>query len=123
METKISADALQDLLRFALVTQRLAEFDADKVKREIQKAGPRIAIADAGTTVIKIHAGGKKHEASFYALGMMASQHPKIKALRQLEDVRKRIEQLVSKKCGRSRRSVGRTAPNRRALLVVHSNQ
>ena len=71
-----------------------AEFDAVKARQQVQASGNLIAIADAATTVIRIHADGMQHEASFYALDMMASQFPKIESVRRLNAVRQRLERL-----------------------------
>lgn len=94
VKTQISQEQVQELLRFALAENHLGEFDADAIKKEMAKGGPQLRIADAPTTVVRIQANGKQHEAKFYALGLKVSQYPQIKALAHLENVRKRLEQL-----------------------------
>ena len=94
LETKIPLDQLQELLRFILDEQDFAKFDAEKVQTLINKQGKLIAVSDASTTVVRVHAGGKKLEGKYYALSMMARQFPKIKPLAQFSAVQRRLERL-----------------------------
>ena len=98
IETKIELQRLQQLLKFLLDEQQFAKFNAQKVQDLVQaeqkKQGRAIAIDDAATTVIRIHADGKTVQARFYGLPMMAQQFPAVTELGQLEAARKHLEKL-----------------------------
>lgn len=100
IETKLTPKELQDLLRFALVENDFFGFDSAKVSAAVKAEqakkgviGP--VIADAPTTVIRIHANGKEHEARYYALGSAADSYPTVKQLRQLRNIEQRLHALM----------------------------
>ncbi|MEX1096578.1 MAG: hypothetical protein WED34_11060 [Planctomycetales bacterium] len=97
---KLAPDELQDLLRFLLVEQKLAQFDDQSVRKAIAAATkpgqPLIAIADAATTELTIHADGKTVTISRYALDFEASQLPTVEPLQQALAAQKRLERLRS---------------------------
>lgn len=99
VEGKLSAKDLQELLRFAVRDNDFFGFDAAKVaaavKAEQAKKGPGIAIADAATTIIRINADGKEHEAKYYALGLAANQHPAVKQLGQLRAIEQKLQNVM----------------------------
>ncbi len=89
---KISADDLQELLRFIIDENKLLEFDAKAIKAKIAKqGGPRIAIADAATTVIRVTVDGKTKQASWYP-----SPGAKLKELEQFQAIRGRLMRVRS---------------------------
>ncbi|HUT93052.1 MAG TPA: hypothetical protein VMY37_26545 [Thermoguttaceae bacterium] len=83
IETRITKDDLQALLRLAIDTNDIFKINAAeigqsidaKVKRENEKlaaqgirmVGPN-SVADGATTVVRIHADGKDHQVSLYDL-------------------------------------------------------
>jgi hypothetical protein len=91
VEARISQDALRKLVQFIMDEQEFAKFDAEAVRKAIQAKGPGLAVADAGTTVIRVNVDDKAREAEVYALGIMATQHPDIKALAQLRAIEQRL--------------------------------
>jgi len=94
LKTKIPHEQLQELLRFILGEQEFAKFDTKQVQALVNKQGKLIAVADASTTVVRVHADGMKLEGKYYALNMMARQFPKIKPLAQFSAVQRRLERL-----------------------------
>lgn len=94
-DSKISMSELQELLDFAIETQKFFEYDPKKVQEKVEQAnqgGLRIQVADAATTVIRIQADGKDKEVSHYALGMGA----KVEELKRLAAVQQRLMQVMS---------------------------
>jgi hypothetical protein len=90
---KISREELIDLLDFAVKENKFFEYDEAKVAEKLAKGGPRIAVADAATTVIKINAGGESKEVSHYALGMLGKG---VEELQQLYAIQRRLMQVQS---------------------------
>ena len=98
IEAGISQNQLQELLRFILDEQKMATFNSTRVKKAVRaaqkKRGAAIRIADAATPVLRVQADGKRFEAKYYALSMMALQYPEIKSLARFDAVRKRLERF-----------------------------
>lgn len=96
---KISQRELQELLAFAIKTNKFFEYDPAKVKKKIEiesKKRPFIPrIADAPSSVIFIQIAGKSHKVSHYALAFAASQFKTIKELQQLYAIEKRLRRLM----------------------------
>jgi hypothetical protein len=109
IETKITKDDLQALLRMAIDTNDFFKINAAeieqsldaKLKREneklaakgIAKVGPR-GISDAATTAVRIHADGKDHEVQYYALDMHARDDER---LTRLQNIATRLRVLEQK--------------------------
>ena len=96
---KITRKELQDLLRFAITENKFFKFDAAKVKEKVRKASagrPRIAIADAPSSVVEIKLAGKSHKASYYALGFAARQYKTVAELQQLYAIQQRLNRLMN---------------------------
>lgn len=89
---KISPEELQQLLAFIIEKQKFLEYDPAKVREKLNAGGPRIAIADAATTVIRVTVGGETKEVSHYALGMGA----KVEELVRLAAIQRRLLQVQS---------------------------
>lgn len=65
-EGKISPAELQELLRFAIDQQKFFEHDIKKIEEKLAKRENVIPPpTDSVTTTIRIHAGGREHEASY----------------------------------------------------------
>jgi hypothetical protein len=96
-ESKISARELQDLLRFIIRDKEFFDFDQAKVQKQMDeemRKGPAIAVRGAYTTIVRVQADGRDHEARYYALSTFANQYPKVKALGQLRDVEARLQRV-----------------------------
>ncbi len=99
IETKIPSQKVQEILHRLLDEFHLDKFDEAKVKRavarvQMQRGGIAPRIADAPTTIVRIHADGKRSTAQYYAVGMVARQYPTVKELTHLEAARKYLEQV-----------------------------
>ncbi|MEQ8787009.1 MAG: hypothetical protein RIC55_11945 [Pirellulaceae bacterium] len=89
---KISREELNELLDFAIEENKFLEYDAAKVAEKLAAGGPRFAVADAATTVLKINVNGETKEASHYALGMTRN----VEELQRLFAIQQRLMQLQS---------------------------
>lgn len=100
IEGQISTLELQQLLDMAITKNSFFKFDQETVKQAIraeqQAGGLFFRVADASTTVIRVHADDKDHTAEYYALSMHANRHPKIEELQNLQAIQKRLQQVMS---------------------------
>jgi hypothetical protein len=98
--TKISAEELQDLLRFVIDEQHFFEFDSVTAQQELEaernRTGRMMHIADGVTTVIRIQTAERDHKANFYALYEYATAYPAVKSLANLLSVEERLYHLVN---------------------------
>src|SRR5262249_47535019 len=98
IEAKISADAFQDLLRFAIDEHHFFDFDntaaSQQLRAEEDKSGLRHAIFDASTTVIRIRTSERDHTGEFYALRNYLEAYPSVKPLQDLYSVQERLLKL-----------------------------
>jgi len=90
---EISREELNDLLDFAIKENKFLEYDPAKVGEKLAEAGPRVAVADAAATVIRISVNGESKEVSRYALGMLGQG---VKELQQLYAIQRRLMQVQS---------------------------
>lgn len=90
---KISREELNDLLDFAIKENKFLEYDPAKVGEKLAEVGPRVAVADAAATVIRINVNGESKEVSHYALGMLGQG---IEELQQLYAIQRRLMQVQS---------------------------
>ena len=107
IESKISRDELQELLRLAIDECNVFAFDAAKVKQEIADKAKKVrangiiqlapVIADAPTTVIKVHADGKQVETKYYALSFAARTHKDVAALQKLQKLAERLQAVAER--------------------------
>ena len=99
LETKISADELQDLLRFAIDDHKFFEFDramaAHEVSEESKKTGFSFSASDGIETVIRIRTAEREHEARFYSLSTHARAYPDAKRVADLAAVDERLTHLL----------------------------
>ena len=91
---KIDQDELQTLLDFIIRENEFFEYDAAAVAAKLAKAGPRFAVADAATTVIKVNTTGKSKEVSHYALGIGTSV-PELDRLKAIQQRLMRVQSVV----------------------------
>jgi hypothetical protein len=99
-ESKLTAQELQDLLRFVIQENDFFNVTAAKIDAAIKDAagkGPFIAVGGAGTSVIRVEAGGKKHEVSYRGAGAYLRTYPKARPLAQFVAVEKRLSDLAGK--------------------------
>ena len=96
IEAKLSAEELQDLLRFAIDEQHFFQFDPHKeLEAEQERTGLMVDLFDGVTTVIRIQTSERDHEATFYGLYDYAMTYPAVKSLAQLLSVQNRLMHLV----------------------------
>ncbi len=101
IEARLAMAELHALLNYILDEQKLAEFDADQVQRQVrdiqQQRGSFLAIADAPTTVVTVHADGKTWVARYYALSLAAGQFPEVLPLQRLLAVERRLQGIYNR--------------------------
>jgi hypothetical protein len=93
LQSKISLDELQDILRLA-DDQDFFSFDATAVKAAIATEARRtggFGVGGASDTVIHIRLADREHDAVFNGLSAFTQQYPGIKPLAQLFTVEKRL--------------------------------
>jgi hypothetical protein len=100
IETAISGDEVQELLRFSLKEQEFLEFTSGNALQDIAvesaQCGRSVRVKeDEGTTVIHIRTADLDHEASFNSLGFFAEAYPGIKSLGQLWTIEKRLNHFM----------------------------
>jgi hypothetical protein len=96
-ESKLSAQELQNLLRFIIRDKEFFDFDQAKVQKQMDeemRKGPAIAVRGAYTTIVRVQADGRDHEARYYALSTFGNHYAKVKALGQLRDVEARLQRV-----------------------------
>jgi hypothetical protein len=89
---KLDIEEVQQLLAFIIEKQKFLEYDPAKVREKLAAGGPRLAVADAATTVIRVTVDGRTKEASHYALGIGG----KIEELERLAAIQRRLMQVQS---------------------------
>ena len=98
IEAKISAEELQELLRFAIVEQHFFEFDSETAQRELAaeeaKTGLHMCVADGVTTMIHIRTAERDHKGKFYALYDYVTAFPTLKPLLNLYAIQDRLLRL-----------------------------
>src|SRR5262249_21976425 len=96
--SKISAEELQDLLRFAIDEHHFFDFDRQTAEQELRaeetRTGRQFAVSDGVTTSIRIRTAERDHKAEFYALEQYATAHPGVKPLADLLSVQERLSKL-----------------------------
>jgi len=99
IEAKISAEELQDVLRFVIDEQHFFEFDSEIAEQEIEAEQRRIGVTttlwDGVTTIIRIQTADRDHKASFYGLYDHVTEFPTVKSLAKLLAVQDRLMHLV----------------------------
>lgn len=101
LEARLALAELHELLNYILDEQKLGEFDVDSVQRQVrdiqQQRGSFLAIADAPTTVVTVHADGKTWVARYYALSLAARQFPEVLPLQRLLAVERRLQGIYNR--------------------------
>ena len=95
IETSISAEEVQELLRFSLEEQSFLDFNTGDTLQAIaaQNAlcGRFMRVEDGATTVIHIRTADLDHEGRFNSLGVFAETYPGVKPLLQLWTIEKKL--------------------------------
>jgi hypothetical protein len=99
IETSISGEEVQELLRFSLKEQSFLDFNSGDTLQAIaaQNAlcGRFMRVEAGATTVIHIRTLDMDHEAQFNSLGVFAETYPGVKPLHQLWTIERRLNDLV----------------------------
>ncbi len=100
IEAKISAEELQDLLRFVIEDQHFFDFDSVTARQELMaeedKIGQHMTVSDGEMTMIRIRTAERDHQAEFYALHDYATEYPGVKQLANLSSVQDRLLHLFN---------------------------
>lgn len=94
LELKLTGAELQELMRFVVEKHRFFEFDEKKTLAAMGRKGA--IIMDASSTVIAVKTKDKAKQARFYALTWAARQHPKVRALQDLDAIGQRLVNLMA---------------------------
>jgi hypothetical protein len=98
LETKMSVEELQELLRFVIDDHKFFEFDETiavrEVSEEAKKSGFQFSMADGISTVITIRTAEREHKAQFYALYDNVLAYPDARLLANLAAVEERLSHL-----------------------------
>ena len=95
-EASITAEEVQDLLRFSIHDQEFMEFTNGNALQDIAvesaQCGRSVRLKeDGGTTVIRIRTADLDHEASFNSVAFFAQAYPGVKSLAQFWTIEKRL--------------------------------
>jgi len=100
LETKMSAEELQDLLRFAIDDHKFFDFDEAIANREVSEEAKKtefsFSTSDGFDTVIRIRTAEREHEARFYELSAHAYYYPDAKRVGDLAAVEERLSHLLN---------------------------
>lgn len=94
LELKLTGAELQELMRFVVEKHRFFEFDEKKTMAAMGQKGA--IIMDAASTVIAVKTKGKAKQVRFYAVTWAARQHPKVRALQDLDAIGRRLVNLMA---------------------------
>ncbi|MCE9562944.1 MAG: hypothetical protein K8U57_12950 [Planctomycetes bacterium] len=98
-EAKLTPKELEELLKFVVTTNDIYALTEEKLKEDVATAsakGPFIAVGGAGTSVITVEVGDKKHSVSFRAAETYAKQYPTVKLLPQFVAVEKKLSDYAA---------------------------
>jgi hypothetical protein len=121
MEVTISKDELQALLAIVLHTHNFEKVDPAKINQEMMQAKKMLHVADAATSRVKVDLPGHSHEASMYAVGIMARQFPDIQSLQDFDAILKHLRVFTSRIYAGGEKGIAqRLAVINKALLAEH---
>jgi len=87
----LTPEELQELLRFAIETHRIVEFDAERAREELSRAGDLPQIADAPDTVVALALPRHRVVARFNGLEFFATEAPQVTDLARLYAVSQKL--------------------------------
>ncbi len=91
---KLNERELQQLLDYILRENRFFEYDENAVKAKLAAGGPRVAVSDAMTVIIRVVADGKHKQVSIENLGVGMGQ--RIAEIEQMQAIKARLERIRS---------------------------
>jgi hypothetical protein len=99
IETSISAEEVQELLRFSLKEQRFLDFNSGDTLQAIAAhnalCGRFMKVEEGATTVIHIRTADLEHEGRFTSLGVFAETYPGVKPLHELWAIEKKLNRFM----------------------------
>lgn len=99
IDTSISSEDVQDLLRFSLKEQSFLDFNSGDTLQAIaaQNAlcGRFMKVEEGATTVIHIRTADLDHEGRFNSLGVFAETYPGVKPLHELWAIEKKLNRFM----------------------------
>jgi len=121
IETNITAEEVQELLRFSLNEQSFLEFNAGDVLQAIAaqnaRCGRSMRVEEGATTVIHIRTADLDHEGSFNSLGVFAEAYPGVKPLGQLWTIERKLNRFVEEVKAGGKDSVATAAEQATAFV------
>ena len=100
MEARVSPARLQALVDFIAVDKGFFGLDPARIAAEVskvqQRSGSLSVFADAGVTFVRLNLEDRSHEASYYALELVASQFPSVESLQRLAAVARRLKKAIT---------------------------
>ncbi len=126
IETSISGEEVQELLRFALKEQNFLDFNSGDTLQAIaaQNAlcGRFIRVEEGATTIIHIRTSDLDHEGRFNSLGVFAETYPGVKPLSQLWTIEKKLNRLMEELKAGGKDSVETAAEQATSFLKQQQN-
>jgi len=123
IDTSISAEDVQDLLRFSLKEQSFLDFNSGDTLQAIaaQNAlcGRFMKVEEGATTVIHIRTADLDHEGRFNSLGVFAETYPGVKPLHELWAIEKKLNRFMEEVKAGGKDSV-ETAAEQATSFVKH---
>jgi hypothetical protein len=100
LDAMLSPAQVQALLHFAIDDQEFFGLKREDIEQAIEadsrRDGFSLTVHDATTVHIRITLADRQNEVSFYALGAVAAEYPRVKPLQQLYAVERRVNALVA---------------------------
>jgi hypothetical protein len=126
IETSISGEEVQELLRFSLKEQSFLDFNTGDALQAIaaQNAlcGRFIRVAEGATTVIHIRTADMDHEGRFNSLGVFAEIYPGVKPLHQLWSIEKKLSRFMEEVKAGGKDSVATAAEQATSFVKQQQN-
>jgi hypothetical protein len=126
IETSISGEDVQELLRFSLKEQSFLDFNTGDALQDIaaQNAlcGRSIRVEAGSTTVIHIRTADVDHEGRFNSLGAFAEIYPGVKSLHQLWTIERKLNDLMEELKAGGKDAVATAAEQATAFVKQQQN-
>jgi len=126
IETSISGEEVQELLRFFLKEQNFLDFNTgdtlQAIASENARCGRFIRVEEGATTVIHIRTADLDHEGRFNSLGIFAETYPGVKPLGQLWTIERRLNDLVEELKAGGKDAVATAAEQATAFVKQEQN-
>ena len=126
IETSISGEELQELLRFSLREQSFLDFNSGDTLQAIaaQNAlcGRFMRVEEGATTVIHIRTADADHEGRFNSLGVFAETYPGVKPLHELWAIEKKLNRFMEEVKAGGKDSVATAAEQATSFVKQQQN-